>query len=987
MKFATVCSGIGAPEQAWLKLGWKAQFFSEIEPFPCAVLAHHYPDVPNLGDMTKFKDWPDFDLDVICAGTPCFAAGTLVLTRFGLVPIEKVQVGELVLTHKNRWKPVLRIGSKEAPTIIVKGQGNTGIETTEEHPFWSRANSRTWVVGSKKSKTTCWKRNVLEAKWTNAIDMKGMYWGSPSLFPEADIPEFDVRNQEGKNMPKAVDEDFMWFVGAWLGDGWLRMGQKPQRPKGETTGIVLICGNKNEEAILYDKLSKCGFKFSVNQERTTVRFQICSKPVARWLKDNFGEYCEGKKIPSWLLSTPLSLRKAFLDGLLYADGTECIALRGGGLIRKLTTINKQVAIGVRLLANTLGIGSSIVINNPKRELRIEGRLVSEKPFYIVHLFAHSRSAFCADDMMWGKVRQVFQTGQIKTVYNLEVADDNSYTADGVAVHNCQAFSVAGLRKGLSDPRGNLTLVFLGIIDRYKPRYVVWENVPGVLSEKSGALHAFLDGLQELGYVIDPDILDAQFFGVPQRRRRIFVVGHHIDDLLKSKTTATAQTVAQMLGELAILNLLGRETGKFEGETAFLPDGTNPTDLLQRRLKLFKVSTNPMAIVRALEGKETPPELHKGIVDLIPTIPSTSVFMDMVAVEKLVCSWEQVPTWLQILSLLTMESNSCPKKATQGSMTDQQAYALAKSVLHISAYIASTNRLVPTYPSSAALALNALTECLDYARQANCNILADMEWISSWNYFIEQALGVYQAFGYSGDGTDRQEVLSFIQSLSGNNPQSEEEGEDSSEDAGDCADADSRNGGYDCDRGAGRVGVGNGDGTGHNNLIPEVAETLRSRDHKGIHCDVTSSTPIPVVTNGEDSTTMNIYSGNKRKDRPEGGFYVKKEEQSKTLDAGSGLNPSANQGGTVVIQPKSEDKAKGTWWDGKEVASALTTRSNQQFMPDKDNFGAVITPVKTDSEEQLNPNIKSALRADYYKGPSSVPDPGELIVEKKDNDAK
>ena len=56
---------------AWAPLGWKASAFAEIEPFPCAVLEHHYPNVPNYGDMTKFKDWPDAKLDLLCGGTPC----------------------------------------------------------------------------------------------------------------------------------------------------------------------------------------------------------------------------------------------------------------------------------------------------------------------------------------------------------------------------------------------------------------------------------------------------------------------------------------------------------------------------------------------------------------------------------------------------------------------------------------------------------------------------------------------------------------------------------------------------------------------------------------------------------------------------------------------------------------------------------------------------------------------------------------------------
>ena len=90
---------------------------------------------------------------------------------------------------------------------------------------------------------------------------------------------------------------------------------------------------------------------------------------------------------------------------------------------------------------------------------------------------------------------------------------------------CQSFSVAGLRKGLADPRGNLMLTFGAIAHHFKARWVVWENVPGVLSSNKGRdFGTFLGMLAECGYGFAYRVLDAQFFGVPQRRRRVFVVG-------------------------------------------------------------------------------------------------------------------------------------------------------------------------------------------------------------------------------------------------------------------------------------------------------------------------------------------------------------------------------------------------------------------------------------------------------------------------------
>ena len=72
MRYLSVCSGIEAATCAWHPLGWTPAAFAEIERFPSAVLAHHYPETPNLGDMSRYQEWPD-DLapNLLVGGTPC----------------------------------------------------------------------------------------------------------------------------------------------------------------------------------------------------------------------------------------------------------------------------------------------------------------------------------------------------------------------------------------------------------------------------------------------------------------------------------------------------------------------------------------------------------------------------------------------------------------------------------------------------------------------------------------------------------------------------------------------------------------------------------------------------------------------------------------------------------------------------------------------------------------------------------------------------
>ena len=107
---------------------------------------------------------------------------------------------------------------------------------------------------------------------------------------------------------------------------------------------------------------------------------------------------------------------------------------------------------------------------------------------------------------------------------------------------CQSFSVAGLRAGLGDSRGNLALTYMRMVDQLRPRWIVWENVPGVLSSNGGRdFGAILGALDELGYSYSWRVLDAQNFGVAQRRRRVFLIGCSSGDFRDPATVLFEQS--------------------------------------------------------------------------------------------------------------------------------------------------------------------------------------------------------------------------------------------------------------------------------------------------------------------------------------------------------------------------------------------------------------------------------------------------------------
>ncbi len=446
-----------------------------------------------------------------------------MITEEGFKPISEVRVGDRVLTHKGRYRPVLAVGSKVAPTIKVKGQG-AEIVTTHEHPFLSRSCDRRW-----NNERRSYDRTFGDEAWTDAKDLKGRFWASLTTYPELPIPPVLVEGRETD--PEIVfSPEFLWFVGTWLGNGWTRITSR--------RGYVLLADAHASAAEVSERIAAAGLRASKSVMKTATRFQIASRPLARWLEAHFGKYAHRKTIPPWVLGLPDALRRAFLDGYLFADGNPMKTSAGW----RATTTSVDIALGVKCLFWSFGRSVTFHKSKPRKtRCIIQGREVSERLSYQINSPDVSRSSLEIDGKRWGLVREVVETGMTETVYNIEVADDHTYTADGVVVHNCQDFSVAGLRAGIDGARGSLTLDFLRLAQSLRPRWILWENVPGVLSSDDGrALGAFLGGLEELGYGWAYRILDAQYVrvdgypgAVPQRRRRIFVVGCAGGDWLRA----------------------------------------------------------------------------------------------------------------------------------------------------------------------------------------------------------------------------------------------------------------------------------------------------------------------------------------------------------------------------------------------------------------------------------------------------------------------
>lgn len=249
-----------------------------------------------------------------------------------------------------------------------------------------------------------------------------------------------------------------------------------------------------------------GTWLSLGQSSSLPAFRFDSQSINRWVMKQFGG--KEKHIPSWVYGLSENLRISLLEGYFQRMDSVRYAQPCSGM---------QLLVGMKILAAGAGYRSSI--------------LYEENPS--IHSTGTYRIKFNTspidpddfdDDGYWGRVNEKTVGRSNVLVYNLEVEDDHSYVAAGIAVHNCQSFSVAGKREGLAGASG-LMYEYIRAVRELRPRWFVWENVPGALSsERGGAYRQLLSEMDALGYGLAWRVLDAQFFGVAQRRERVFLVG-------------------------------------------------------------------------------------------------------------------------------------------------------------------------------------------------------------------------------------------------------------------------------------------------------------------------------------------------------------------------------------------------------------------------------------------------------------------------------
>lgn len=426
MKVLSLFDGIACGREALRQLNIYVERYVayEIEQSAINIALNNFPDIEERGDVFKadFTEFKGFDL--LIGGSPCFTKGHLVLTNEGYKPIEDIKVGDLVYTHKDRFKPVTAVGHKFSNDVYrVSSQGTEDFFVTGNHPFYVSDMRREW-----NNDRRCYDRMFSDPHWTQIHDVtKGTFFASP-------IMQLDEN-------PLGLTEEDCWILGRYLADGHIRMDKRKNRVNSYYYAVILSIGTHKLDEFL--KHVKSYHVTHYPHSKSVERCCICSQEwVERILSLGLGRSCYEKTVPTSLLALPKHLCMAIVEGYMSGDGSIDQMWKS---FHACTTSKKLAYSMALLIQKAYGVNCGVrSIKSRGLTGTIEGRTVHLNPQWGLTFNKYMKRQSVAH-VDGSKVYTPFKSkckSDDAIVYNISVADDESYICNNRVVHNCTNWSIA-----------------------------------------------------------------------------------------------------------------------------------------------------------------------------------------------------------------------------------------------------------------------------------------------------------------------------------------------------------------------------------------------------------------------------------------------------------------------------------------------------------------------------------------------------------------
>lgn len=481
-------SGIGAFEKALERerIPFNLLNYCEIDKYASKSFSavHNVSEEKNLVDVTKIDTSKLQNVDLVTYGFPCVPKGYLIKVIDGYKNIEDITNDDLVLTHNNQYKQVVKTMNRISDHINhIELVGCQDLQVTDEHPLYVlRNNEFLWVQAKDLNKDT----------------------------------DYLCYNINDKSVSCEYDNNVLWLLGRYFADGY---------KENHSLHRTIFCIGRHKIKDFEKHIQ--GFKYSKNHNnRTAVEYKITDEYLCNIFK-SFPIGSSLKHIPQWIIDLPKDQLEVFYQGYFSGNGHK----RNDRNLFMFSTVSKIMFYNLQDIIIKL---YNVV---PSMNIRHDNRKVTFSDTYNAQYSLSPKNQIVKDNKICVKIKDVIREISNIEVFNFEVKDDNSYTVNNVIVHNCQDISTAGKQKGFVDEHGNSTrsgLFFeaLRIIKDIKPKYAIAENVKALTSKKfTSEFQTVLTSLNNVGYNNYYKVLNAKDYGIPQNRERIFIISirKDIDD--------------------------------------------------------------------------------------------------------------------------------------------------------------------------------------------------------------------------------------------------------------------------------------------------------------------------------------------------------------------------------------------------------------------------------------------------------------------------
>lgn len=475
-------------------------YASEIKKSAIKVTQSNFPNTIQLGDIKNihYKDGVLYTengnyevgtIDIMGGGSPCFVEGTSILTNDGMKAVEDVKVGNAVLGDDCKWHKVVKTMVNPASVIYtIKAQGLLETKATANHPIYVRHMKRHYPTCEDGRR--CTERVFSKPEYVAVKDLE-----------KGDFIGFPILQYENNRMNITPEE--AWLVGRYIADGYVNNSPRKDRPKGQYNHKVIFCIGKGKVENFKAHVNK--YHVCLKKDATVTKGEIISERLMEFCL-MCGKWAGNKEIPGDFLNLPNNLLKALLDGYMSGDGCESNG------INKATTISKNLALSLQVAVHkAYEVPVKIYFSKRPQKAVILGREINQHNAYQVTWLdevSKQSQAIVEDGYIWQPIRSITKEEVKTSVYNFEVDDVHSYTANGMMVHNCQDFSIANIHNheyGLKGERSKLFFEYLRLLHEVKPKYFLLENV----KMKSSAKEELDNYLGTTGMYINSNLVSYQ----------------------------------------------------------------------------------------------------------------------------------------------------------------------------------------------------------------------------------------------------------------------------------------------------------------------------------------------------------------------------------------------------------------------------------------------------------------------------------------------